>query len=117
MGSARNVRNIAISCITIPDLLMILSVRFQIFPRVFATGTDDKPYTTCTVDREQYSDGTEPIDPAYVPDFWDSLRSADQPWEYLMKALASGEIYAEVRGKQIVIVCGHVSRFQDACLS
>jgi hypothetical protein len=61
------------------------TVRLQIFPRIFATGMDTKPYTTCTVNRQEYHNKSEPIDPNYTLDSWDQMCSADESWEYLLK--------------------------------
>jgi hypothetical protein len=87
------------------------TVCLQIFPRVFATGTDTKSYTMCTVDQQEYHNKSEPIELTYIPDTWDQMWLADKLWEYLLKLLEAGEIHAEVQGKQIVILCGHVSIF------
>jgi hypothetical protein len=54
------------------------------------------------------------VDPSYVPDEWDALRSETEPWKYLLKPLASGELYVVVRGKLMTIVCGRVSEFHIA---
>ena len=54
------------------------------------------------------------MDPSYVPDEWDALRSETEPWKYLLKYLALGKLYVVVRGKLITIVCGHVSEFHIA---
>ena len=63
--------------------------------------------TTPPVNRQEYHDESEPIDPNYALDIWDQMCSADEPWEYLLKKLEAGELHAEVRGKQIVIICGY----------
>lgn len=89
-------------------LLTFLLGSFQILPRCFATGTPQKPYTTCTVNTSGYSETTEPRDPGYIPDYWDQLRSSGEPWEYLLKSTTPGELHCEVRGKQMVIISGHV---------
>lgn len=65
----------------------------------------------CTVDGQEYHNELEPIGLTYTPDTWDHMWLADKPWEYLLKLLEAGEIRAEVWGKQIVILCGHVSIF------
>jgi hypothetical protein len=61
------------------------TVCLQIFPRIFATGMGTKPYTTCTVNRQEYHNKSEPIDPNYTLDSWDQMCSADESWEYLLK--------------------------------
>jgi hypothetical protein len=53
--------------------LMATADELVIYPRVFAVGTSQKPYTTCTVSREEYSDTIEAVD-LHIP-------CRRQPWE------------------------------------
>ena len=80
-----------------------------IFPRTFAVGTLQKPYTTCTVSRGDYSDSTEPVDPTYTPNQYDARRARGQVYEYLVtKPLKRGPLHVAVCGKQIDIATRHV---------
>ncbi|KAI0312139.1 hypothetical protein OF83DRAFT_1067711 [Amylostereum chailletii] len=78
-----------------------------IIPRIFATGTDTKSYTSCTVDRGDYSDDLEPIPLDFVPDPYDASRALGEPYEYLVKPLKPGPVFCQARGKQMCIGAGH----------
>ncbi|KAI0309416.1 hypothetical protein OF83DRAFT_1042474, partial [Amylostereum chailletii] len=78
-----------------------------IFPRVFATGTDTKPYTSCTVNRGDYSDDLEPIPPDFISNQHDASRALGEPYEYLIKPLKPGNVLCQARGKQMCIAAGH----------
>jgi hypothetical protein len=84
----------------------------KIYPRVFAMGTAQKPYTTCTTNRDDYSDSTEPIDISYHPNAFDAKRARGKPYTYLMKPLKPGPLHIAVRGKQIDVATEHVSDIQ-----
>lgn len=58
----------------------------------------------------------EPVHPSYVRDQWDHKRSSGEPWEYLLKCTTPGKLDTKVRGKQMVILCGHVRDIQYAIL-
>ncbi|KZV62526.1 hypothetical protein PENSPDRAFT_591298, partial [Peniophora sp. CONT] len=80
---------------------------FQIFPSLFASGTRQKPWTTCTVNRDKYDPASEPIPADYRPNVWDTGRARDQPYEYLLKPLEPGRFFHRVKGKHLAVGAGY----------
>lgn len=80
-----------------------------IFPRTFTVGTDDKSYTTLSVDRGYYQDSQEPL--ARNLNRWDKARIPDDAeWGYIAtRQLDSGPVHVAVRGKCLVFSAGYVS--------
>lgn len=94
--------------LTVDDL--IFTVHLAIHPSVFATGSEERPYCSLTVDRTQFS-GRSDIGIAAGkprPLEYDIIRAKDEPFLYLLNETAKGVLYCETRGKQMVIAAGHV---------
>ncbi|KAI0309367.1 hypothetical protein OF83DRAFT_1158714 [Amylostereum chailletii] len=82
--------------------------RLIILPRDFALGTEKKSYTTCTVDRHAYTDNLEPVSPSHFVNGWDAQRSRREPFQYLLKPLAEGDVLCAARGKQLALAAGYL---------
>ncbi|KAI0324990.1 hypothetical protein GY45DRAFT_1375105 [Cubamyces sp. BRFM 1775] len=86
------------------------NARIQLFPRVFALGTKNKPYTTCTVEQSELFNYTEDLEPPpadYQPAPQDIVRSKGKPYEPYLKPLHTGALQVKVRGKEIVFAAGY----------
>lgn len=81
----------------------------MVFPRTFAVGTEDKSYSTLSVDRGDYQESQEPIARTLSP--WDEARIPDDAeWAYVAKQeLEPGPVHVGVRGKCLVFTAGYVS--------
>ncbi|RDX40700.1 hypothetical protein OH76DRAFT_1412800 [Lentinus brumalis] len=78
-----------------------------IFPRVFAEGTDRKPYTSCTVLNLGYNHWLEPPPSAYEICPRDERRSRKQPWEDYLKPWEEGAVHVVARGKELLVAAGY----------
>ncbi|KAJ2998088.1 hypothetical protein NUW54_g7064 [Trametes sanguinea] len=59
-----------------------MRARLALFPRVFATGTKQKDYVTCSVDARSvfdYHEDLEPVDASYEPNRFDAAKRAASP--------------------------------------
>lgn len=86
--------------------------RFILFPRTFALGTSQRPWTTVTVNNTEYlSSGIEePLTTDLDVHDAERLKSAKyRDLQYLMGDLQYGNIVVEKRGKQLVVAAGYVS--------
>ena len=67
-----------------------------------------KDYTTCTADRTQYNNKTEPIPEGYAPNECDAMQAKGEVFEYMLQPHTPGEIVFATHGKQMAIGAGHV---------
>ncbi|KAH9853346.1 hypothetical protein C2E23DRAFT_728878 [Lenzites betulinus] len=85
----------------------------QIFPRMFALGTDAKEYITCTVDSREtfnYRDELEPCPSDYTPSEYDVSRADKKPYtssKRYLKPLEAGDLLVKVRGKELIFAAGY----------
>ncbi|KAG5332066.1 hypothetical protein C0989_007264, partial [Termitomyces sp. Mn162] len=80
-----------------------------LFPRTFAEGTAQKPYTTASATTlPGYASTLEQGNPHFVLNQYDLARSKNKPWEYLVKqGLSPGPMHVTVRGKCLSIAAGY----------
>lgn len=105
----------------------LLSDHLEIFPMIFALGSDPKkakelgkprkkPTPRLTVNREQYSGPTklvkkpEPLKDYHFtpPSSYSISRSRGRDWEYLLNPNKPGPLFCETRGKLLVMAAGNV---------
>ncbi|KAL1729338.1 hypothetical protein EV714DRAFT_273772 [Schizophyllum commune] len=85
----------------------------QIFPITFALGTRRKPYTTVpSVDNAEYQSSSAlekelALRPEDMSSKFTASRSKNQLWEYLLRRMEPGAVYAARRNKQLAIAAGH----------
>ncbi|KAH9919241.1 uncharacterized protein B0H18DRAFT_651148 [Fomitopsis serialis] len=77
----------------------------QLIPRAFALGSDEHPYTTCTVDTSAYSGATDFPTDIEIHEH-DVRRAAGQPYAYLLRPQPPDDVLVAVRGKQIAFALG-----------
>ncbi|PIL36895.1 hypothetical protein GSI_00585 [Ganoderma sinense ZZ0214-1] len=80
-----------------------------IFPRCFAVGTLNKPYTTCTVDhRPPFADPTAlGLAPGiHSVNDADVRRAEGQPFHSLLGSVPGGRLFVRARGKELVVAAG-----------
>ncbi|KAJ2981406.1 hypothetical protein NUW54_g10877 [Trametes sanguinea] len=87
-----------------------LSARLVLFPRVFATGTKQKDYITCSVDTREcfdYREELEPADCGVSPNSFDAAKARGKPYAKYLKPLSQGELVVKARGKEIIFAAGY----------
>ncbi|KAJ7199941.1 hypothetical protein GGX14DRAFT_372584, partial [Mycena pura] len=83
----------------------------QLFPRIFAEGTRDKPYQTLTVDTTDLTTGSLPMpDTSYRMNRYDELRvnkKKNLSWRYLVdREQLKGPVHVTFRGKSLAFTVG-----------
>ncbi|OSC97864.1 hypothetical protein PYCCODRAFT_1471507 [Trametes coccinea BRFM310] len=87
-----------------------MRARLALFPRVFATGTKQKDYVTCSVDARSvfdYHEDLEPVEASYEPNRFDAAKARGKSYARYLKPLSDGELVVKARGKEIIFAAGY----------
>lgn len=82
------------------------TVSLVIHPSVFATGSEERPYSSLTVDRTQFA--VKPPRPSTYASTYDVLRAENEDYLYLLDQTPQGVLHCETRGKLMVLAAGNV---------
>ncbi|KAJ7266477.1 hypothetical protein B0H12DRAFT_1046161 [Mycena haematopus] len=82
--------------------------RLLLFPRTFAEGTREKPYTTLSVDTTEFQDGFTNPPPAFEMNEFDAARiKKNCKWKYLVdREQPKGPVHVTFRGKSLAFTAG-----------